>query len=933
ITKYKVFQELKNQSAIPLRFITFRHFISELYFKFATKNNIYVDNSFLISFLFHQYLKRHNIKNIDERKLQHYIDAHIEKEENFSSIHSFDSHTIEDLLETVNNETKFLSHDCKNLKDVLEIAQVYENFLSAYNLVDRKDIFKYILNYLKEKKPPLDELFKEFSFWGFSTFSTIELEIINEIIELMKGKRNFNIYLYFSNHQVLNAQINKLYRENLEQYLSCLIHSKGTYAVHKKKRSEVSPTFDKKVKILSLQDSYDEVWCCAKIIRRLLDKNTNPLDICVVIPSAEKYINLCELVFRNNLIPVNNFLKSTLSQYPLTQFILKVHKMLFSNVIEIDNLVAIISNPYYKFYNSSCFEEIQKILEDSNRPSLLYTFQDWLMYIKNSFKLEDIPNISKFFEQTNAFKEKILSHNNLTWDQFINISKKIITKFITNKNKLSKDDKLLLLRFEETISFFESLIKKISRETPQAEIYLDTIEKYFQTTHYPLSIEFSRGVNLVTYNLLSYSQFKYVFFLGLDFNEFDKGYIENPFFTDRLKLEINRIYGTFFKTKSIFFNHKTYTVLSIIENTEKSFLLYKRLELPDKNLAPSKIIYILDRITTCNISKFPAFINQGDIKDELCNKRWDLLTVNELQAIIPKQNDVVSIEKSNPPGFVKRILMAHDIFNVTDFIEIISCPKKFFYQTILKNSQKKNLTSSIFLKPEEVGTLIHKIIENIVREKKYDKKLLSLIIQSAIDNYPAFFENRPPLLSQLYQRYLEIILENPIQELFDKIQTATNLKNEEEVIGIVSLNENKDFEQVKINLKGKIDLVVEKDNKYSLVDYKSRFTVINEIKDIHIAQLVLYLRLLEGKTMKYRNNIESLCILSVPTHPLLMLKPKGKLLMTVQSQDIEKVKNEISAAIKTVLENNYFLLKVDEYGQCKYCHFKEGCGKYFKDLV
>ncbi len=942
ITKYRTLQYLPQQSAVLARFITFGHLINELYFKYSTETKIYVDSSYLLSFLFNQYLKKD--KN-QENKIQSLVDAILEKEENLHLGKPLDNNTLDELKNVIMpdepeslNENILLGYDIKNLEEVINASIQYQDFLQKCNFMDRKDIYKCVYKILTEGKPKLDLYYREFSFWGFSYFSTMELDIIRAMIELVvKDNNKFNIFLYFLNQKVIDDNINKFFKENMEEYRSYFVYYIGQLAENISENSTNEDNYIfKKVEIISTQDNYDEVWCCAKVIRKLLDNKVNPVDVCVVIPPKKKYIDLCGLLFKYNFIPVNNFLKSSLYEYPLTQFILKIHKILSNELMETSDLIALLSSPYCKFYKlKETLADIQKML-DTAKIHLIYTLDDWFNFI-STLDNKNNTTIAKFFKLINALRSELYgkkSRNKNNWQQFVKISKKIIKQFITKK--LTKDEKLLLIRLEEALNFFRFVVKNVTKEISTLEDYIETMEKYFQTQYYPVSIEHLEGINLITYDLLSYSKFEYIFFLGLDFNEFDSGYMENPFFTDRVKTEINRILGTFLKTKSFSLNCKIYTMLNLIENATKSYLLYKRLEFPDKNLAPSKIIYILDKVEPRHISKFPTFINQEEIKNMLCNDNYDLLSWHELQIISDvNQNNIKDFEQCNSGKFAKNIFTETSC-RVTDFIEIISCPKKFFYKILLEQKGNNKQKLSIFLSQDELGTLIHKVIGDYIKfiGQNSNKNIwtdgFDKIIRNAINNNSYLFDFRRKNLRELYIQYLKIILEEPCKKLVDILKNAHKLESEKEVEGFITFYENiLGDNKLSIKLKGKIDLVMKLNKEYTIIDYKSSSTLGTAPKETDKLQLYLYSKLLKNG----EKNVVEKGILRISTCPEFFSKNStyGKRIYTII--DDKKVENDIKEVLRKVLKYNYFYLDPDEYNQCKFCDYKYSCGRYIEGLI
>jgi ATP-dependent helicase/DNAse subunit B len=923
ITKYHIFKEIPPFTTLSLRVITFGHFINELYLKYSNENKLYIDSPYLLSLLFSIYLREKNKSlKFSEKAIQSLIEAIMEKEENIPFLEN-----ISDLMD-ISAFSSQEDYEIENFKKILENATEYNHFLEESQLLDRKDIYKFVYNYLKKEKPPLHHWVNEFSFWGFVYLTPIEQQIINELLQLTKEQSQLKINFYIVSEKVENTSIEDIYKKITVDYFQTNTNFAGNLAKLYKEDKPLSLfTLPKNVEILSTQDTYDEIWCCAKIIRKLLDEKTNPVDICVVIPLEQKYTNLVDFIFRQNFIPTNNFLKVRLSDYPLTRFILKIYKVVKDKTLQLSDIIALISHPYCAYYKKSeTLRELEKLSTENSLISLYY-LGDWVKFLNN--KNSSYPLCYKLISELN---------NIANLEKNSDIAPAIIKRLITKK--LAKNEKLLLAKIEETINFYDMCIEKITKNRISKEEHFEGLKKYLQTQFYPLSTEYKNGVNIISYDLLSFTKFRYLFFVGLDYNTFESGYTENPFFSDRIKnILLNTAIGL--RTKSLSTNLRLYTILTLIKHAQKTHLIYKRIELPDKNLSPSKLIYILDEDKVKHIPKVPSFFSKKDANISfLVGEKYELLTPLELEIVKPtKTKNVFAIEKNNSQDFSMRFLSHNDKkFNVTTFSELIVCQKKFFYKSLDINFHTDNLEFSLFPKNYELGNLIHKVIENFFNNKYFLQKNTEEVLKEIINktlqtDEDQIFSFTREILKEYYIEYLYQILKGPLGELLNKIinnnsSKIVDIQTEKFVEGKV---ENILLTNAVFNLKGKIDLEVKKENEHLLIDFKSKNVRSFETTPKDILQLLLYSYLIQEK----ESHDIKLAILAIPA--ILDLetssnREKGKLLQEITVQEKEEVEGKLKEILNHTIKNNYFKLNINEYHQCRYCEFRFSCGKYFKEL-
>jgi DNA helicase II / ATP-dependent DNA helicase PcrA len=277
--------------------------------------------------------------------------------------------------------------------------------------------------------------------------------------------------------------------------------------------------------------------------------------------------------------------------------------------------------------------------------------------------------------------------------------------------------------------------------------------------------------------------------------------------------------------------------------------------------------------------------------------------------------------------YAKSVLLESGL-SVTALNHFIECPSKFFYKSILKLPEAPSASS-------EKGSAMHEALANVWRDptrlsgtlplvrggKTKNKLGVEQIIISSVQNY--FKHSLLPLHEK------EIILDELIT---NAPKVATALKDHFAQSGNVSVESwvetNFKFKNKEIRLHGKLDAMIESENKILVYDYKTREAMsVNAIKGEtansdgnYFRQLVFYKILLESPSTSLRASkmIEPALVFVKPDKagrcPTISL-PIGK-------DDTDRVKKEISSLLESVW-SGAFLASTCSDKTCQYCGYRK----------
>ncbi len=305
----------------------------------------------------------------------------------------------------------------------------------------------------------------------------------------------------------------------------------------------------------------------------------------------------------------------------------------------------------------------------------------------------------------------------------------------------------------------------------------------------------------------------------------------------------------------------------------------------------------------------------------------------QMEKIVPVSlSSLVSLRQKEMAEYAKRSLLENGL-SVTALNHFLECPSLFLYKSILKTPEAPNVTS-------EKGNAMHRALSLVWKEKNKTAKTIQSVIENSLKD---FFK---PSLLPAYEKeaVLDELLENaPIvaASLLDYFNSPGQVSVEKWAVKNFPVQikdaDGKEVENVEIELHGRLDAIIETENKTQVFDYKTREAMSeNAIRGEtqnsdggYFRQLVFYKMLLEndqsagniGKTaihLSYQKEIET---------SLIFVKPdsKGRCLtvtLPISDEDIAVVKGQIADLVQSVFSGD-FLSATCSDPACKWCATKK----------
>ncbi len=295
---------------------------------------------------------------------------------------------------------------------------------------------------------------------------------------------------------------------------------------------------------------------------------------------------------------------------------------------------------------------------------------------------------------------------------------------------------------------------------------------------------------------------------------------------------------------------------------------------------------------------------------------------------VQKQPEVKTItnkeEKLNQEKieYAKSVLLEKGL-SVTALNHFIKCPITFFYKSILKLPEPPSATS-------EKGNAMHEALSNVWKNltPAPSVNFITNIIKSSVTEY--FKHSLLPKYEK--ETILEELLANapivaeallPHFNLLGKVLTESWAES--------FFDHKYNNEQIELKLHGKLDTVIEQDNKVLVFDYKTTTAKsINEIKGEtknstgdYFRQLIYYKMLLKNNPSYIGKQIEPSLVFVKPrpTESSGRANEKDRcptISIPIEQSDVDMVKTHIAALIDSVWSGN-FLSNECKDPECMFC--------------
>lgn len=266
--------------------------------------------------------------------------------------------------------------------------------------------------------------------------------------------------------------------------------------------------------------------------------------------------------------------------------------------------------------------------------------------------------------------------------------------------------------------------------------------------------------------------------------------------------------------------------------------------------------------------------------------------------------------------YAKNILLTNGL-SVTALNHFLHCPNEFFYKSILKLPEAPSASS-------EKGLAMHEALSNVWKnlassKSGVDTKVAAKIITDSVKNY---FKHSFLPSSEKEGVLEELVVNAPkvALALTDHFAQSGQARTESWVEAVFKSG------GVGLKLHGKLDALIEQENKILIFDYKTREAMSSnaikkQAKDSsgdYFRQLVFYKMLLEIDNAYKNKTIEP---------ALVFVKPDkaGRcptVSLPIEKADTDKIKSEITRLLESVWSGKLLTETCDDKN-CKYCGFRK----------
>jgi DNA helicase-2/ATP-dependent DNA helicase PcrA len=689
---------------------------------------------------------------------------------------------------------------------------------------------------------------------------------------------------YRSTQQILDLSY-KLIEYNSSRISKIVKITKKLFAA--KSDSQLSP-----VEINSCQDKTTELYAITNRIKELT--NQIPSNQIAVLVRENKNILEVKRALELMRIPCQAHLSSNIfDDIYISQFLdlLKVISNLASNQYLLFNLLN------YSFVFES------KEFRDKNISYLdIYRTQSKYRSNKSEETITEYllrePLFSEFIAKIIEFNQKAVNY------RVVDLVEQIAKEFgylqfiLKQKSRIEAIANLeALFREIEKLSSNSNVIFKTFDSSHIKELKLGDFIKYIELLdNNDLSIEASKiyaninAVNIMTAHKSKGLEFEHVFVYDCN----DKLWGNNSK-KQNIKLPPNLQVSEAIKSVDLNEDERRLFYVALTRAKDQAYIYYRLKKDDGKDDVPS--IFVTELLSAENhlLHHNQIKINQEDIV-EFSLKRFET-----------KTDDSLDLEKA----FIDSLL-EHYQLSVTHLNNFIACPRKFFYQNLLRVPAAKNLHGCL-------GSAVHGALFDHFSKKQSQNK--ELAIKVALDN----FEERLRR-DRLTESEFALVSSNGrriIQEYFDRYFDTFSYDN---LLEYDFSNKGVNFEGTK--LTGKLDKIeIKSETQVRVIDYKTGKAAKGKSKakfggDYH-RQIVFYQLLCDlakaNSSFKYRM-IEGEIDFLEPEQDKFVRVP-----IAVSEQDLDLLKLEIRSMMSRVKDHDFAMTTDTQH--CEQCQFKNICGR------
>ncbi len=598
-----------------------------------------------------------------------------------------------------------------------------------------------------------------------------------------------------------------------------------------------------RVHIVSVPHISGAVFYTAKEILKELEKGTHPADIAVIVRNLAPYQDEIRRTFEANCLPLNASFTYPFTKYALGNFCLNLLGLATSGFSR-ENVLAVFASPYFKQADKTAWRHL---VQQSAVKRDLAQWQDLL------------PSESEFTPAVQAWVTKTArALEQLNKAQAWQTGAQAVWKFLQeqiDESAFEGKDREIFQAIETALQDLQTyeVVRKTGRE---GELLKETAEAISSLTFNEVQA-ISGGITVTDALRARGLQFKTVFVLGLNDQEFPLITPEDPILRDYYRYQLRDTLGYWINAsldradeeKLLFYNAVTCA-------RENLHVCYARYGQNGKPAVPSVYVAELARVCELNLQADNAPRLSGRLSEQLANYSTTLFTPKEVSCQMalrpnatanyrvaglltpPKEralraaaalagagalNHYDGIITSGPEIFARENARG---FSPSALQEVGACPLKYFFNRALHLGEPDEPASRCELPADKRGSAYHEILHDFY-QTLLEKNLTHTLFDDAVATYMAqsitkFYTPRSYRAFGIYPVVWEMILENIRQKLTDfatqdvaQLGPFTPTVFEQEVSAT--------FPDLPIKLRGIIDRVdVDPAARtFYVVDYKS----------------------------------------------------------------------------------------------------------------
>ncbi len=815
-------------------------------------------------------------------------------------------------------------------------------------------------------------------FDAFNSFSPQEYLVINEILKIAK-ETYFSLccdelidkdggYGIFSNVKSTAIKLIDLAKKNnIENKKPISLNTsfrfinneldfleKNIFISNAQKYNEQSNN----VIIYSAKDAFDEAnFICLEISRLVRENGYKYNDFVIIGRNTEDYRGIIDTVLKRYSIPFFDDRRIKLLSKPLVLFVQNalniacygfetnyIISMLKTGLLNIsDDDICLLENYVYKWsINKYSFTNSEKWTfnpegyekEISNEGQLLL---DKLNYIKLGV-ISKIKDFCEKIKNSNAMDISIAIYDFLLC---LNVRETLEKTEIEYANRgeaaLAQEQKQVWDDFVKSVEQISLILKDNNITIKKYSELLNLILSNYSIGKIPTSIDevvIGNANRIRTYNP------KCVFIICANDGVFPKIYKDDGIITDSDREAMSE-FDIFLapSTANLAFEERFFVYLALSSATEKTYISYSKIGLDGKEARPSFFVGNIKRILPkCSVIDFSDITTINKCEREIPS--FDLLSVikdnsnskNETNALINyfskkkefkiKLQNIIKLKDftKNEKLFISKNIKAlygKDLKLSASRAEIFyKCKFAYFCKYGLNAKPRRKATLAAL----EIGSFVHNILENAIKETSKSEKKLYMLSKQEINELAKriskkylldyFGKEQTPRFLYLFNR------------IWNSVSTLLfNLAKEFSQCGFVpsdfelSINENGDIKPLVIPLSNggsicvngfadRVDVFEKNNKKYiRIVDYKTgikTFSLNDIVNGLNMQMLIYLFAIWENGQEYFKSKVMPAGILYYPANAKILTLPRNS-----SDEEIEKQRD------KTLKMNGLLLDDVD----------------------